>query len=499
MGSNPQQISMIRQDIKEIGLSEITNDLFLINLPPSTNNITKEEIWSYYEYYKKLQNIKEKLRNLQDYVNNAEIEDNQLKQNLTSNINNAINKANELENMIPKELKEWFDKREEVLQATTKEIELMNLALNPDELKGIPECINLTRDIYCKQQFRQAVCYTSFLGTYIEEMIGSASASSRDNFIQNFARRLGGKQVIDVDNIYANFKEMGKEICGESIDDLDSMFNRMKEMVHEVSTSMYEIQTKTCNGRRGKITEDTITLFDNAICRDNKIIVPIQEKIGLIVCDSGGNPYGIEIITSKTITKKSDELKKDNPGVVFISGSISSSAETQSNNKFVIGEAPQGSGVTSTVYLKVWYECDLGNKRTKEAIEKAIRDCVAIYKTNVQWKLITFQKDQTQDKIYYTQNGELGDACESVDQIRRFDDNSKDKYDRNSCGTSSSTSGSSQNYCKEHEDEIKQQLEQQGKKVKGVFDNIEEALKVCRNPQSINILDAKVTCQICFK
>ncbi len=38
--------------------------------------------------------------------------------------------------------------------------------------------------------------------------------------------------------------------------------------------------------------------------------------------------------------------------------------------------------------------------------------------------------------------------------LRRFDDNSKDKYDRNSCGTSSSTSGSSQNYCKEHEDEI---------------------------------------------
>ena len=32
----------------------------------------------------------------------------------------------------------------------------------------------------------------SFLGLYIEEMFASIGASSQDNFIQDFARRLGG-------------------------------------------------------------------------------------------------------------------------------------------------------------------------------------------------------------------------------------------------------------------------------------------------------------------
>ncbi len=437
-----QQISIIKEDVKKVGLSEITNDLFLIDLPPVSDNLTNEDIWNYYEYYKKLQSIREKLEDLQDYANNAYIEDEGLKQNLTNDINNAINKVDELENLIPPELKEWFDKREEVLQATTKEVELLDLALNPDKLKGIPECINLTRDIYCKQQFRQAVCYASFLGTYIQEMLGSATASSRDNFIQDFARRLGGKQAVDVDDMFATFQEMAKSICGESIDDLNSMFNNMKEMVHEVSTSMYEVQTKTCNGRKGRITEDTISLFDKAICKDGKIIVPIQEKIGLIVCDTGGNPYGIEITVSGDldgVTAKSDEFNKKSKKL-YVSGSISPSAKTNSPNKFLIGEAPQGSGSTGTIYLKAYLECDLGS----QSPEQAIQNCVAKYRADVQWKLITFQKDSTEREITYVQNGDLGDACESIDTIRRFDDNSKKKYDRNSCGTSSSTSGSSQ-------------------------------------------------------
>ena len=237
-----QDIATIKSNITKLGLSEIGNDLFLINLPPQSENIDKQLIWSYYEFYKKLNSIEDKLNNLKTYTENANIEDQQLKQNLLNNINNAISKTNELKGLIPEELKQWFDKREQVLQSTTKEINLLDIATNPDKLKGITACLNLTRDIYCKNQFRQAVCYASFLGLQIQEMLGSVPAHSRDNFIQDFARRLGGKQVIEVDDMFASFKGMVKEICGESINDLDSMYQQMKNKVKEIQQLHLQLQ-----------------------------------------------------------------------------------------------------------------------------------------------------------------------------------------------------------------------------------------------------------------
>ena len=86
----------------------------------------------------------------------------------------------------------------------------------------------------------------------------SQTASNRNTFIEDFVRRLGGRQVINVNDIVAKMKESVKEICGESVDEIESMYNEMKQKVEEASTSMYDIQTKSCNGKEAKITDITI-------------------------------------------------------------------------------------------------------------------------------------------------------------------------------------------------------------------------------------------------
>ena len=90
----------------------------------------------------------------------------------------------------------------------------------------------------------------------------SQTASNRNTFIEDFVRRLGGRQVINVNDIVAKMRESVKEICGESVNEIESMYNEMKQKVEEASTSMYDIQTSTCNGDIAKIAEDTISSFN---------------------------------------------------------------------------------------------------------------------------------------------------------------------------------------------------------------------------------------------
>ena len=64
----------------------------------------------------------------------------------------------------------------------------------------------------------------SYLGLHINELF-STPYSSKDNFLQDFVRRLGGRQVVDVDKIVGHMQEAIKEVCGESVGDIESMYN----------------------------------------------------------------------------------------------------------------------------------------------------------------------------------------------------------------------------------------------------------------------------------
>jgi hypothetical protein len=195
---------------------------------------------------------------------------------------------------------------------------------------------------------------------------------------------------------------------------------------------MYDIQTSTCNGDIAKIAEDTISSFNKIECNNGKVIIPLQEKITITVCDTGGNPYGIEVDTSgviNDITTKTNELEKNKLNLLYIGGGISSSAKTNSPNKFLIGEAPS-SASTSTIYLKTYLDCSdyITPKELttsdKEVVKDKILECIKLkYRNNVQWKLITFQKDQTESQIVYTYISDLGDKFKSFNLIRQINTN----------------------------------------------------------------------------
>ena len=188
-----EKINKTNQNIEE--LKEISHQLALenvglytINLPPKEERKDLEKLWNYYKIYKNLQKQKERLETLKEFIENRDIQN---KNQIINKIDETIGLIDSAINSIPKGLRDYFKQRENLLNTAVSEIDLLDLTIHPDKLKGIPECLNFTRDIYCKQEFRLALCYMSFLGLYIEEMFASISASSQDNFIQDFARRLG--------------------------------------------------------------------------------------------------------------------------------------------------------------------------------------------------------------------------------------------------------------------------------------------------------------------
>ncbi len=493
-----QDISELESSIKDLAMEDV--GLYTVSLPDTNGNIDWNTVWKYYEIYKKLNIMKTRLDAMKTMIESRSNINEKLKNDVLNKIDNVKHSIDEAIDAIPPNLKQWFDKRQKAIETSQNNINLLELALNPDPLKGIPECLNFTRDIYCKQVARQAICYTSFLGLYIQKML-SQEASSTGTFIEDFARRLGGKQTIDTDKMVEQFKESIKQICGESVDSINTMYQNMKEMVETASTTMYDLQTKSCNGNDAKILDDVIKVLD---CKDNGII-KVQETFGLTICGVK-DPYGLKVTTREGLTlvdpnkvNIDEELKKVGKVVVQTGTSV---GITPSQGFFLLGKNTEKTTsyqvvVKTTINCSNYLKNEGSNGVVNSKIKEAIKDCINNeYKLNVDWNLVIFNEEKINNKIEYTYKQDLGSYSSSLIP-REINTN----FPNQCSSTKSSNTQETQNYCKEHEEEIKKNLEKEGKRVMGVFDSINEALKKCDKPLAYNLNKGNgkiITCQICI-
>ena len=324
----------------------------------------------------------------------------------------------------------------------------------------------------------------------------SQTASSRNNFIEDFVRRLGGKQVINVNDIIMQMKEGVKQICGESVNEIETMYKQMKQKVEEATTTMYDMQTRDCNGDIVGPIESSIKIKS---CDNNFKEVEVEEDLRFVVCGVQ-EPYGIELIVNGLTAVKPDEFKKETNTLTLSSGY----SKVVNANYYVLGENVQTSK-TNHLVIKAILDCSdyLKDAKSEEERKEAIKDCVNLeYRNNVGWQLVYFEKQQLEKSTDYTPSNAFNTKfsnSDSLGTVRRIEIENLPSKCLKVEETKTNTNPQSSNYCKEHKEEIKKELEKQGKKVIGVFDTLDEALKVCKNPTPYNIIKEKVTCQVCFK
>jgi hypothetical protein len=261
---------------------------------------------------------------------------------------------------------------------------------------------------------------------------------------------------------------------------------------------MYDLQTRDCNGDIVGPIESSIKVKS---CDNRFEKVEVEEDLRFVVCGVQ-DPYGIELTVNSLTAVKPDEFKKEKQTITIQSGY----SKVVNGNYYVLGENVQTSK-TNHLVIKAILDCSdyLKNAKTEEEIKNGLKDCVDLeYKNNVGWQLIYFEKQQLEKSIDYTPSNAFNTKfsnSDSLGTVRRLEiENIPNK-----CLKPKETKEEEkekQTYCKDHENEIKEELQKQGKYQREqimIFDSLEEALKVCKNPQPFNIPSSKVTCQICVK
>jgi len=266
----------------------------------------------------------------------------------------------------------------------------------------------------------------SFLGLYIEEMFASIGASSQDNFIQDFARRLGGRQVVEVDKVASQLRGAVKEICGESVNDINNLYNEMKQMVQTASTSLYDLQVKACYGRKGTIEDNTIRIFgcektQSSQGGDKKVIlVKVEETIKGKICDSGGDPFGISL-TAKGDLKTTKDYK-EKPYFIRVEGAYNE--KTSSPHIYYIAQG-NNLPVNYNIIIKTIINCTVPANADSEEIKQSIMICVKEkFINNLEWKFVILEERQVNNDIHFLEKGILSNELSSSRLVRQLNMNS---------------------------------------------------------------------------
>jgi hypothetical protein len=170
---------------------------------------------------------------------------------------------------------------------------------------------------------------------------------------------------------------------------------------------MYDLQTRDCNGDIVGPIESSIKVKS---CDNRFEKVEVEEDLRFVVCGVQ-EPYGIEVDTTSGLevldTRQNSAQLSENKILV---GGATPVGVSSTTGYFLLGEGTSGAA-TYQVTIKAQLDCSnyLKNTKTEEERKQAIKDCIITkYRTNVNWKLVTFNKEQTENKITYTLKEDLG-------------------------------------------------------------------------------------------
>ena len=185
----------------------------------------------YYSVYKRLLKVNESLgkaitylESKKDYISNRnDLENKEERVNKIQELINKIKEAqNEIKNtisLIPKEYRDYFQKRDKLLEEEMGAVDLISLMNNPDPIKGLSECNNLTLAIQCTQNLRRTLCYAAGFAGEFEGFKNSilGSARAKDDFMNQLRARLGsGESIANFGEAIQNMEASLKEICGNT-------------------------------------------------------------------------------------------------------------------------------------------------------------------------------------------------------------------------------------------------------------------------------------------